>query len=117
MEVIGKIKFIGPDEQVSASFTKRQLVVTTEEQYPQHISIEFNQDKCDLLDAYKVGQEVEVGINLRGREWTNPQGETKYFNSIQGWKIKKLGEATKAEPTKQTSPIPAPDAIEDDLLF
>lgn len=93
MEVTGKIKFIGPDEQVSASFTKRQLVVTTEEQYPQHIMIEFTQDKCDLLDAYKVGQEVEVGINLRGREWTNPQGETKYFNSIQGWKIKKIGEA------------------------
>ncbi len=89
MEVKGKIKFIGATQQVSEKFSKREIVVTTDEQFPQHISIEFNQDKCAVLDKYSVGDDVEVGINLRGREWTNPQGETKYFNSIQGWNIKK----------------------------
>jgi len=89
MEVKGKIKAINATQQVSASFQKRELVVTTDEQYPQHIMIEFTQDKCDLLNIYSVGQEVSVGINLRGREWVNPQGETKYFNSIQGWRISK----------------------------
>jgi hypothetical protein len=89
MEVKGKIKFIGSTQQVSDKFSKREIVVSTDEQYPQHISIEFNQDKCAILDKYSVGDDVEVGINLRGREWTNPQGETKYFNSIQGWNIKK----------------------------
>ena len=73
--------------QVSASFKKRELVITTEEQYPQSILIEFAQDKCDLLNNLQIGQDVKVSINLRGREWVNPQGETKYFNSIQGWKI------------------------------
>ena len=89
MEVKGKIKFIGSTQQVSDKFSKREIVVTTDEQFPQHISIEFNQDKCAILDKYSVGDDVEVGINLKGREWTNPQGETKYFNSIQGWNIKK----------------------------
>jgi hypothetical protein len=89
MEVKGKIKFIGATQQVSDKFSKREIVVTTDEQFPQHISIEFNQDKCAILDKYSVGDDVEVSINLRGREWTNPQGETKYFNSIQGWNIKK----------------------------
>ena len=89
MEVIGKVKVINEAVQVSASFKKRELVVTTDEQYPQHILIEFNQDKCDLLNNYKVGQEVKVDINLRGREWINPQGEAKYFNQIQGWRISK----------------------------
>jgi hypothetical protein len=89
MEVKGKIKFIGSTQQVSEKFSKREIVVTTDEQFPQHISIEFNQDKCAILDKYSVGDDVEVGINLKGREWTNPQGETKYFNSIQGWNIKK----------------------------
>jgi hypothetical protein len=89
MEVKGKIKFIGATQQVSDKFSKREIVVSTDEQFPQHISIEFNQDKCAILDKYSVGDDVEVGINLRGREWTNPQGETKYFNSIQGWNIKK----------------------------
>jgi len=89
MEVLGSIKHIGAEQQVSTAFKKRELVVTTDEQYPQHILIEFTQDKCDLLSAYQVGQPVKVSINLRGREWVNPAGETRYFNSIQGWRIEK----------------------------
>lgn len=87
MEIIGKVKVINPEQQVSAAFKKRELVVTTDEQYPQQILIEFHQDKCDLLNNYKEGQNVKVGINLRGREWISPQGETKYFNTITGWRI------------------------------
>jgi len=89
MEISGRVKFIGQQQQITATFSKRELVVTTEEQYPQHILVEFTQDKCSLLDAFQVGEPVRVSINLRGREWTNPQGETKYFNSIQGWRIDK----------------------------
>ncbi|MFY0482778.1 DUF3127 domain-containing protein [Flavobacterium sp. PLA-1-15] len=107
MEVTGKVKVINAEQQVSASFKKRELVVTTEEQYPQHILIEFTQDKCDLLNNYRPGEAVKVSINLRGREWTNPQGETKYFNSIQGWRIEKLA----AEAPVQTAPIPAAEAF------
>ena len=55
MEVTGKIKVVNPEQQVSASFKKRELVVATEEQYPQFISINFVQDKCDLLNNYNVG--------------------------------------------------------------
>ncbi len=89
MEVIGKIKVINATQDVTATYKKRELVVTTDEQYPQHILIEFGQDKCSVLDNYQIGQSVKVSINLRGREWINPQGETKYFNSIQGWRIEK----------------------------
>jgi hypothetical protein len=94
MEISGTVKTINPEQQVSASFKKRELVVTTSEQYPQHILIEFTQDKCDLLSSFRQGEEVKVSINLRGREWVNPQGETRYFNSIQGWKIERLGAGT-----------------------
>lgn len=97
MEVTGKIKVINPTQEVTANYKKRELVVTTNEQYPQHILIEFGQDKCAILDNYAVGQEVEVSINIRGREWTNPQGEVKYFNSIQGWKINKKADAEVVE--------------------
>lgn len=88
MEVVGKIKSIGKTAEVgSSNFKKRDIVVTTDEQYPQHILIQFVQDKCDILDKYKIGQFVTVGVNLRGREWVNQKGETVYFNTIQGWKI------------------------------
>lgn len=92
MEVSGRIKMIDETKAFGANgFRKREVVITTDEQYPQHIMIEFTQDKCDLLNTYTVGEPVKVSINLRGREWVNPQGETKYFNSIQGWRIEKAG--------------------------
>ncbi|MFI8377543.1 DUF3127 domain-containing protein [Leeuwenhoekiella sp. NPDC079379] len=91
MEVQGKVKMVGDTQSFGSNgFRKREIVVTTEEQYPQHIMVEFVQDKTDLLDSYKPGQNVKISINLRGREWVNPQGETKYFNSIQGWRIENL---------------------------
>ncbi|HET8839519.1 MAG TPA: DUF3127 domain-containing protein [Flavobacteriaceae bacterium] len=91
MEVQGKIKLIGETKEYGNNgFRKREVVITTEEQYPQFLNIEFTQDKCELLDKFQVGQDVKIGINLKGREWVSPQGETKYFNSIQGWRIENL---------------------------
>ena len=88
MDVQGRIKVIGEVQEISATFKKRELVVTTDEQYPQTLSIEFVQDKTELLNGFEIGQNVKVSINLRGREWENPQTkEIKYFNSIQGWRI------------------------------
>ncbi len=100
MEVTGKIKMIDQTKEVGSSgFKKRDVVVTTEEQYPQHILVQFVQDKCDLLNSFQVGDAVKIDINLRGREWTNPQGETVYFNTIQGWRIGKAqAEATSTQP-------------------
>ena len=124
MEVSGKIKWIDETKTYGSNgFRKREVVVTTEEQYPQHILVEFVQDKCDLLNNYQVGQNIKIGINLRGREWVNPQGETKYFNSVQGWRIEALEEA----PTSEMPPMPPPSTfeaaegdaqeVEDDLPF
>ncbi len=110
MEVTGKIKVINPTQQVSASFKKREIVVTTEEQYPQHIIMDFVQDKTDLLDQYNVGEEVKVSVNLRGREWVSPQGETKYFNTIQGWRIERV--QADAPASGQMPPMPAAQAFE-----
>lgn len=108
MEVQGKIKIIGETKTFGNNgFQKRELVITTEEQYPQTLMIEFVQDKTSLLDAYQVGQPVKIGINLRGREWVSPQGETKYFNSIQGWRIENL-----AAQQSGGQNVPPPDQFE-----
>jgi hypothetical protein len=87
MEVTGTVKVINQAQAVSEKFKKRELVITTQEQYPQDILVEFHQDKTDLLNAVKVGEAVTVGINIRGRLWVSPQGENKYFNTITGWRI------------------------------
>ena len=109
MEVTGKIKMIDQTKEVgSGGFKKRDIVVTTDEQYPQHILVQFVQDKCDLLNGFQVGEPVKIDINLRGREWTNPQGEIVYFNTIQGWRI---GKAQGETPTTQAPPMPAAQAF------
>ena len=119
MEVQGKIKVKGETETFGNDFTKCNLVVTTDEQYPQHIQIEFVKDKIELLNTYKVGDNVKVNINLRGREWVNPQGETKYFNSIQGWRIEKVNEGEQAPqpPAEAFEPVGDLKEPSDDLPF
>lgn len=88
MDIQGRIKFIGKSEFLGANgFEKREMVISTEEQYPQHILIQFTQGRCNLLDNLQIGQLVRVHFNLRGREWVNPQGEIKYFNTVEGWKV------------------------------
>ncbi len=119
MEVLGKIKMIGETQSFGTNgFRKREVVVTTEEQYPQHIMVEFVQDKTDLLNNFQVGQNVKISINLRGREWVNPQGETKYFNSIQGWRVESLQEGAQGSNMPPVAPAeafaPADNLNEDD---
>lgn len=73
------------------NFYKRDIVIRTEDQYPQDISVQFVQDKCETLDVYQPGTKVNVHFNLRGRlgGFTNDKGETRYFNTVQGWKIQR----------------------------
>lgn len=111
MEIIGKIKWIDETKEYGSNgFKKRELVITTEEQYPQHILVEFIQDKCEALNSFQIGNNVKIGINLRGREWTNPEGQVKYFNSIQGWRIEK----TQNQVDSNLPPIPEDIDIKSD---
>ena len=88
MEIQGRIKTIFATETVGQNgFQKRDLVITTDGQYPQDIIIQFAQGNCAVLDRFQVGQIVKIHFNLQGREWTSPQGEVKYFNTVVGWKI------------------------------
>ena len=128
MELQGTIKKIGEIQTFASGFQKSEMVLLTDEQYPQPISIEFLQEKCDLTAYHKEGSKVKVGINIRGREWTSPQGEVKYFNSIVGWRIEKIGdssataeEPTQAKPSDYQKPAENPfdlnDDEDDDLPF
>ncbi len=90
-KVIGTIIVLNEVVQVSDKFCKRELVVETADQYPQTIPIQFTQDKCDMLNSFAVGDNVEVSVNLGGRLWTSPKGEDKYFLSLNGWRIDNTG--------------------------
>ena len=118
-KMTGVIKHIGDTVQVSEKFQKREFVVTElsdkDSKYDQHISFQMTQDKCDMLSSFGSGQSVTVSFNLRGREWTSPQGEVKYFNTLEAWRIEPSDEASAPAPV-----MAAPVAIaqdEEDLPF
>jgi single-stranded DNA-binding protein len=110
MDIKGTIKVIKDIQQVSDKFQKREFVILTEDQYPQTICVELQGNNVDIIDAYSVGESVIVDINLRGRLWTNPQGEDKYFNTIVAWRIQKENAQYNNTATTQTSPMEYPQA-------
>jgi hypothetical protein len=114
MKINGKILEIMDTQQVSDSFKKRTFILeyTENPQYPEYINFELIQDRCELIDSFQVDQDVVVSFNLKGRKWISPAGETKYFTSLQAWRI----EAKDKEANTSNNP-PAQESGEDELPF
>ncbi|AHM61854.1 hypothetical protein D770_18010 [Flammeovirgaceae bacterium 311] len=93
MNLRGKIKEIFDTQHINDRFSKREFVIEYADnpQYPQLIKFEIVKDRCDMLDEYKVGEDVDVHFNIRGRAWTNNQGATQYFNTLQAWRLERAG--------------------------
>ena len=119
MDITGTLKIKNSEVQVSEKFKKREFVITeNSSQYPQFLQFQLTQDRCGLLDNYKVGDELKVFFNLRGREWKNPQGEVKYFNSLEAWRLEAGSAQNNASaPAADVKAVPAMDAQNDDLPF
>jgi hypothetical protein len=115
--ITGTLKVKNAAQQVSEKFKKREFVIAdNSSQYPQFISFQLTQDKCSLIDNYNVGDELKVYFNLRGREWKDKQGETKYFNSLEAWKLE--GDAAnQSAPQYQDAPANISSDGGDDLPF
>lgn len=118
----GTLKFKGETVQVSDKFLKREFVVTdTSSMYPQDIAFQLSQDRCDIIDPINEGDSIEVSFNLRGREWTSPSGEVKYFNTLDAWAIvstEKKSSAIKYPNANFDKPIVEAQPVEsDDLPF
>ena len=112
-KMTGTLVFIGQTVQVSDKFAKREFVINDgQKDYPQDIMFQLVQDKTDFMDKFGVGQEVEVSFNMRGRKWTSPQGEDKYFNSLDAWR----GDAVAKDESAQEEGVDKQE-VEDDLPF
>ncbi|MCU0318244.1 MAG: DUF3127 domain-containing protein [Amoebophilaceae bacterium] len=121
MKVTGRLLEIQETQQVSDSFKKRAFVLEHHEnpQYPEYVSFELIQDRCSLLDDFQPGQDVEVSFNLKGRKWLSPDGVTKYFNTLQAWRIEAVtqgnNQISAAEKSATGNTVTEDD--EDDLPF
>ena len=95
---IGKIIRIGDIQVFDSGFQKRELVIETQTDYPQTIPFEVTKDKCDLLEAFKLGDIVEVFYNVRGNYWE--KGD-RYFVALLAWRIVNLGKQTVQDQKRQ----------------
>ena len=81
------------------------------------ISVQFqlSGDRCENLDGFNLGDEVKLDFSLRGREWQSPQGETRYFNSLDVWTIDHASASDQAGPVGDEPPVPdgPPPGFED----
>lgn len=96
-EIVGKIKIIGELQTFASGFTKIQVVITTDEQYPTDIPIDFLKDKVDFLNDYHVGDLVKIDVNIKGSEY---QG--KYYVGLNGWKVSRQ-DTSKQSPEPQSA--------------
>ena len=86
-ETAGKLNWIGTTQSFASGFTKREFVVTTAaDKYPQDLKFEVVKDKCPLLDAFGLGQDVQVSFDIRGNEYNG-----KYYVNLACWKIQAAG--------------------------
>lgn len=109
MELKGKLKVINGIVQVSEKFKKRDIVISVSDgNYVQDILVQFNQDNAYLVEEFKEGDDIVVGINLRGRAWINPKGEEKYFNTIEGWRISVDSSVSSEVPVAKQAPVAKP---------
>lgn len=113
-KLTGKIIAIMDTQQVTDSFSKREFVIETDEQYPQMVKLEFTQANCSKLDYEKVGNELTVHFNVRGRKWTDKQGKDVYFVTLQAWRLESVQGST--QPATVGSEPPA-DSFASDLPF
>lgn len=116
LKLTGRVHEIFETQTIGESFQKREFVVETDDKYPQLVKLEFVQDAVTKLDGLSKGQPIEVAFNIRGREWTSPKNEVKYFVTLQAWRISTLQQSESPAPMPATTEAPPADAFADDSL-
>ncbi len=105
-KLTGTLKVANQTQVINEKFSKREFVIETQDQYPQLVMFQATQEKCNLLDGIGIGSKLEVSFNLRGREWNSPAGETKYFNTLEAWRLERLdGNGESIQDKAPTTPV------------
>lgn len=105
MYLIGSIAEIGDVQTYGASgFRRKDVILKTDDKYPQEITVEFHQEKIDLLNNLRAGQKAKIFINILGKKYTDKNGALRRFNTIKGWKIEESNGTTESVRSTDHSP-------------
>lgn len=124
IEATGKVYAVFETKEISARFSKREFVVEIADnpKYPQLVLFQATGDRCSQLDGIQVDDDVRIEFSLRGREWRSGSGEVKYFNSLDVWKVERVGASRneryrRDETPDSPAPPPGSPGVVDDIPF
>ena len=121
----GRVLSVGQTEQKTEKLSIRKFIIDDEApEYANLFEFQLANAKTELADKIKTGERVRVHFNLKGRGWTSPSGEVKYFTSLDAWKVDILSGASEqqTQPMQQVQQVQRPAQvqqapIENDLPF
>ena len=115
MDIQGKLIEKYETTKINDSFRKREFVVQYVEnpQYPELLKFDLIQDRCDLLEEFNIGDTLKVEFNLKGRKWTDPSGNDKYFNTLQAWRLSPVSSEIEPLDSTKTNSSPSAETIGD----
>ena len=115
MDIQGKLIKKYETTKINDSFRKREFVVQYVEnpQYPELLKFDLIQDRCDLLEEFNIGDTLKVEFNLKGRKWTDPSGNDKYFNTLQAWRLSPVSSEIEPLDSTKTNSSPSAETIGD----
>ena len=82
IEIKGTVETILEIQEFASGFKKQTLVIDTGGKFPQKVAVDFAKEKIELIASLVQGQEVTIGVNIRGNEYNG-----KYYVSLAGWKV------------------------------
>jgi len=114
LTIKGKITFVDEVREFGSNgFRKHQVVVETGDgRWDNPIPVEFTKDSIELSKELKVGDQVQIQTRINGREWQGKDGVTKWFTSINGYKITKESPQSAEDPSSSFDTF---DEYADDL--
>ena len=121
-ELTGKIFEIYPTQQKTEKFRSREFVLETVKQVGErsitdYVKFQTTNDKCDVLNRYKVGDTATIHFNIRGNKWEK-EGKVSYFTNLDAWRIEG-GQVTNddSQPSYKGNDTPPTGDFNDDLPF
>jgi len=108
LKIKGTVYKVSQEEVKSEKFKKREVILEViEGTYKQHLTVQFSNAKCDLLNNVRQGDMISISINLKGRLWTGNDGIEKGFNTLEGWQIESdsLGSTATNIPIQKPKPM------------
>lgn len=114
---IGQTQTIAPKNGQGNTLFKREFVIRAMRFNPEDGTPELSdtntpileingENKVGMLDGFKVGDVVKVGIAIEGRSYEDQNHNVRYFNSVRALRVERLNISLPmpSQPTAQNRP-------------